>query len=66
MVKNLKNTLTKQTLADPDVKRLEKLLAEKTGCPVEIDFSGNSGQLKIDFYDLDVLQGILHKMGYKA
>ncbi len=65
VVKKLKSNPASKSDRDPDVKRLEKMLTEKTGCPVEIDFSSGSGQLKIDFYDLDVLQGLIKKMGYK-
>jgi ParB family chromosome partitioning protein len=52
-------------LKDPNVNVLEKLLGDHIGCPVEINVSGNKGQIKIDFHNLDILEGLFEKMGFK-
>jgi ParB family chromosome partitioning protein len=54
-----------QTLErDPDIHRLEIALSEHMGCRVNIDFAERKGQLKIDFHNLEILQGLLQKMGF--
>jgi ParB family transcriptional regulator, chromosome partitioning protein len=47
---------------DPNLQYLEKAVADKVGCKTKIEFDDNKGQLKIDFNDLDVLEGILKKL----
>jgi ParB family chromosome partitioning protein len=51
--------------ADPDIAKLEQSLSEHIGCRVNIDFSESHGQLKIDFHNLEILSGLLEKMGFK-
>lgn len=48
---------------DPNLLRLEQCLSDTVGCRSEIDFHDGIGQVKIDFQNLDVLQGILKKLG---
>lgn len=48
---------------DPNITALENTLAEQIGCNVKIDFSGSKGQLHIDFHNLEILQGLLEKVG---
>jgi ParB family chromosome partitioning protein len=48
---------------DPNLKYLEQSLSEHLGCPVAIDYEEMRGQLKCDFKNLDILEGILQKMG---
>ena len=49
---------------DSDMRILERELAEHLGCQCHIDFRHGSGVLRIDFHDIDVLQGLLQKIGY--
>lgn len=49
-------------LKDPNLQYLEKAVADKVGCKTKIEFDDNKGQLKIDFNNLDVLEGILKKL----
>lgn len=50
---------------DPDLERLETSLSEHVGCKVSIDFADSKGQLKIDFQNIDILEGILRKLGFE-
>ena len=46
-----------------DILRLEQRLGEHIGCPVEIDLE--QGRLHIDYQqNMDVLQGVLERLGY--
>lgn len=68
MERKVKQSLSAKADVDAksvDVKRLEKTLSEQIGCPTTIDFSRGIGSMKIDFHDLEVLQGVLEKLGYK-
>jgi ParB family chromosome partitioning protein len=50
---------------DPDVARLEAALSDQLGAPVSIrQGPGGSGRLEIRFHSLDVLQGVLTKLGW--
>lgn len=46
-------------VSDPNIERLATTLAEHLGAPVSIAFQNGRGQLKIDFHNLDALDGIL-------
>ncbi|OYV74720.1 MAG: hypothetical protein B7Z66_15515 [Chromatiales bacterium 21-64-14] len=52
---------------DPDLARLERSLGEHIGSPVRIAFDGRTGQgtLQVQFADLEVLEGVLEKLGYQ-
>jgi len=50
---------------DPNIKSLERALTQHIGCKVNIDFDEDKGQVKIDFNNLDILEGIFSKMGFK-
>ena len=50
---------------DIDVQVLERELSRHIGCQTRVDFSAGKGQLKIDFHNLDILDGVLFKLGYK-
>ena len=52
---------------DPNLRHLEGQLANLVGCPVHLryDISGR-GRLSIDFSDLDVMDGVLERLGYRA
>lgn len=49
---------------DTNIKSLERALSEHVGCQVEIDVEENQGQLKINFHNLAVLEGLFSKMGF--
>jgi ParB family chromosome partitioning protein len=50
---------------DINIRALEAALTRHVGCKVSIDSEEEKGQLKIDFHDLDILEGIFEKMGFK-
>ena len=49
---------------DPNLTSLNKALADHLSCPVNIRYSGRKGEVAIAFQNIDVLQGILDKMGF--
>ena len=49
---------------DVNILALEQGLAQLIGCQTQIDFQQGKGQLTIDFHNLDVLQGLLKRLGY--
>ncbi len=51
---------------DVDIQALERALTAHVGCQTAIDFNAGKGQLKIDFHNLDVLDGVLAKLGFKT
>lgn len=50
----------------PDIERLEMALSDHVGCKVSIDFADKKGQLKIDFHNLEILDGLFQKMGFQS
>ena len=51
---------------DRDIERLEQILAEQMGTPVQIiSDSGEGGWLQVKFFDNDTLAGLLEKMGLR-
>jgi len=41
-------------------------LAERLGTPVTIDFGADGrGRLIVEFADLEILQGVLERLGYR-
>lgn len=70
-VRKLENEVKKITEAvihsairkkDINLTHLEKVIAEKIGCHTAIDFDTNKGALRIEFTNLDILDGILRKL----
>ncbi len=51
---------------DKDIIRLEQQLGEIIGCPVDIEHSNGAGELKIKYSNLDILSGVLERLGYEA
>ena len=51
------------TKKDPNIASLERQLTDKTGCPTLIHHSSGKGELTFQFHDLEILQGILQKLG---
>ena len=50
---------------DPDLARLEADLAERLGTRVTIRYGdGGQGQLVVDFANLEILEGVLERLGY--
>lgn len=47
---------------DPNLAYLEKIVTDKIGCRTSIDFDVNRGSLKIEFANLDILDGLLRKL----
>lgn len=62
-VKKLQSQKQLKSYRDPNLVALEKRLSDKVGCRSEIEFKDGMGHVKIDFQNLDVLQGILLKLG---
>lgn len=59
----LKGTST--AAADVDIASLERSIGEQLGTQVSIrQSSGGSGELALQYYDLDTLQGLLERLGY--
>ncbi|MDG4597447.1 MAG: ParB/RepB/Spo0J family partition protein [Candidatus Contendobacter sp.] len=51
---------------DPDLARLETDLAEQLGTPVTIRHGADGrGQLIVDFANLEILEGMLERIGYR-
>lgn len=48
---------------DPNLASLERKTSEHIGSKVRIDFDQTKGQMIIDFQNIDILQGILEKIG---
>ena len=52
---------------DPDRARLETDLAERLGTRVTIRYGdGGQGQLVVDFANLEILEGVLERLGYRS
>jgi len=52
---------------DPDRARLEADLAERFGTPVTIDYGADGrGRLIVEFADLEILEGVLERLGYRS
>lgn len=51
---------------DPDQARLERALTEQLGTPVAVRYAAaGGGQLVIDFANLDILEGVLERLGLR-
>ena len=65
--KSAKEALEVSGSVDPDHKRLEQKLSELVGAPVRLDSQGDgTGELRIHFHSLEILDGILARLGYDA
>jgi ParB family chromosome partitioning protein len=54
------------SVMDPNLARLETELAERLGTRVTIDCGADGqGRLIIDFADLEILEGVLARLGYE-
>ena len=52
---------------DPDRVRLETDLAERLGTPVTLDYGADGrGRLIVEFADLEILEGVLERLGYRS
>ena len=54
-------TVRTREATDPDIRRLENKIAASLGCSVGIDT--DRGKLIIDYYNFDILEGVLEKLG---
>ncbi len=63
-VKKILNAEHTQSVVKKDInlKYLEKIISDKIGCKTSIDFTTKQGALKIEFSNLDVLEGVLNKL----
>ncbi|RUR13578.1 ParB/RepB/Spo0J family partition protein [Legionella sp. km772] len=59
-------TPLKNAKKDRDVERLQRILAEQVGAPVQIiNDGGDGGWLKVKFFDNDTLAGLLERLGLR-
>ncbi|MCD6045236.1 MAG: parB 2 [Gammaproteobacteria bacterium] len=66
LIKSGKKENPAATRKDPNIAQLENTLAEQVGSPVAVDYDENGrGALRIQFQNLEILQGILHRFGVK-
>lgn len=66
LAKNKKNAPPKNPNKDRDVARLESLLAEQVGAPVQIvSDKGEGGWLQVQFFNNDTLAGLLERLGLR-
>ncbi|CAM4491433.1 MAG: putative chromosome-partitioning protein ParB [Legionella sp.] len=64
--KNQHATPLKNNNKDRDIERLQTILAEQVGAPVEIiDDNGDGGWLKVKFFNNDTLAGLLERLGLR-
>jgi len=63
-VKKLSQASTENSVLkkDANLAYLEKIVSDKIGCRTSIDFDTNRGSLKIEFSNLDILDGLLKKL----
>ena len=68
-VRTLKNkglVIPKNAKKDRDIERLQTLLSEQMGTPVQIiNDEDNGGWLKVKFFDNDTLAGLLERLGLR-
>lgn len=69
LIKSHKNTLAQplqNAKRDRDVDRLERILAEQLGAPVQIvNDKEDGGWLQVKFFDNDTLAGLLERLGLR-
>lgn len=59
-----KSKATAMPPKDPNINHLENTIAEQVGSPVTVDYDANGrGALRIQFQNLEILQGILQRLG---
>ena len=66
LLKNSELHHIKPTKPDRDIERLQSLLSEQVGAPVQIvSESDQGGWLKVKFFDNDTLAGLLERLGLR-
>lgn len=64
--KNNENKTPQNAKKDRDIERLQTLLAEQVGAPVQIvSDNEDGGWLKVKFFDNDTLAGLLERLGLR-
>jgi ParB family chromosome partitioning protein len=64
--KNQGSSPPKNARKDRDIERLQTILSEQVGAPVQIDSENNDGGwLKVKFFDNDTLAGLLERLGLR-
>lgn len=64
-VKRLQSKGNDNHKKDANVIKLESNLGDYLGCKVNIDYSEKQCRMEIDCHDLEILQGVLDKIGFK-
>lgn len=64
-IKKNKNEAVQNVTHDRDVERLQALLADQVGAPVQIENDKEGGWLKVKFFDNDTLEGLLERLGLR-
>lgn len=64
-IKRWQTQSNQQSIEDPNIVYLERIIAEQIGSPVKLESDGKqkSGWLKIRYFDHDTLSGVLAKLG---
>ncbi|KTD06100.1 partition protein ParB [Legionella gratiana] len=66
MQKSKERSFPKNAKKDRDIERLQTILAEQVGAPVQIiNDTDNGGWLKVKFFDNDTLAGLLERLGLR-
>lgn len=64
--KNKESSSLQNSKKDRDIERLQTVLAEQVGAPVQIiNDNDNGGWLKVKFFDNDTLAGLLERLGLR-
>lgn len=64
--KNKECSLPQNAKKDRDIERLQAVLAEQVGAPVQIiNDNGDGGWLQVKFFDNDTLAGLLERLGLR-
>jgi ParB family chromosome partitioning protein len=63
--KNSNHLISKESKKDKDIERLQTILAEQIGAPVQIVNEDQGGWFKIKFFDNDTLAGLLERLGLR-
>lgn len=53
------------SIKDANLESLEQKLADFLGCPVTLNWHKNKGQMLIEFYDTEIFNGLLARIGFE-
>ncbi|STY30220.1 partition protein ParB [Legionella wadsworthii] len=63
--KNKASVPSQNSKNDRDIERLQTILAEQVGAPVQIVNEGDGGWLQVKFFNNDTLAGLLERLGLR-